>query len=185
MKKEEIKKIYKEKIKKFVHYNFLYFEKSNPKVSDTEFDNLKNEILKLEKDYKFLNHKDSPSNNVGFKPSKNFKKVKHKVAMLSLSNAFEEEDLKNFEKKILNFIDKKNNFILEYSAEPKIDGISASLNYKNGVFVQGLSRGDGKEGEDITSNLMTIDVILKLVKTKDFPEQIDIRGDDFIKNSEF
>ena len=185
MKKEEIKKIYKEKIKTFVHYNFLYFEKSNPKVSDTEFDNLKNEILKLEKDYKFLNHKDSPSNNVGFKPSKNFKKVKHKVAMLSLSNAFEEEDLKNFEKKILNFIDKKNNFILEYSAEPKIDGISASLNYKNGVFVQGLSRGDGKEGEDITSNLMTIDDIPKNIKSDDFPEQIDIRGEVFIKNSDF
>ena len=185
MKKEEIKKIYNEKIKKFVHYNFLYFEKSNPKVSDAEFDDLKNEILKLEKDYKFLNHKDSPSNNVGFKPSKNFKKVKHKVAMLSLANAFEEEDLKNFEKKILNFIDKKNNFILEYSAEPKIDGISASLNYKNGVFVQGLSRGDGKEGEDITSNLMTIDDIPKNIKSDDFPEEIDIRGEVFIKNSDF
>ena len=185
MKKEEIKKIYNEKIKKFVHYNFLYFEKSNPKVSDAEFDDLKNEILKLEKDYKFLNHKDSPSNNVGFKPSKNFKKVKHKVAMLSLANAFEEEDLKNFEKKILNFIDKKNNFILEYSAEPKIDGISASLNYKNGVFVQGLSRGDGKEGEDITSNLMTIDDIPKNIKSGDFPEEIDIRGEVFIKNSDF
>ena len=185
MKKEEIKKIYKEKIKKFLHYNFLYFEKSNPKVSDAEFDDLKNDILKLEKDYKFLNHKDSPSNNVGFKPSKNFKKVKHKVAMLSLANAFEEEDLKNFEKKILNFIDKKNDFILEYSAEPKIDGISASLNYKNGVFVQGLSRGDGKEGEDITSNLMTIDDIPKNIKSDDFPEQIDIRGEVFIKNSDF
>ena len=185
MKKEEIKKIYKEKIKTFVHYNFLYFEKSNPKVSDAEFDDLKKEILKLEEDYKFLNHKDSPSNNVGFKPSKNFKKVKHKVAMLSLSNAFEEEDLKNFEKKILNFIDKKNNFILEYSAEPKIDGISASLNYKNGVFVQGLSRGDGKEGEDITSNLMTIDDIPKNIKSDDFPEEIDIRGEVFIKNSDF
>ncbi len=185
MKKGEIKKIYNEKIKKFLHYNFLYFEKSNPKVSDAEFDDLKNEILKLEKDYKFLNHKDSPSNNVGFKPSKNFKKVNHKVAMLSLANAFEEEDLKNFEKKILNFIDKKQNFILEYSAEPKIDGISASLNYKNGVFVQGLSRGDGKEGEDITSNLMTIDDIPKNINFDDFPEQIDIRGEVFIKNSDF
>ena len=185
MKKEEIKKIYKKKIKKFLHYNFLYFEKSNPNVSDAEFDDLKNEILNLEKDYKFLNHKDSPSNNVGFKPSKNFKKVNHKVAMLSLANAFEEEDLKNFEKKILNFIDKKKNFILEYSAEPKIDGISASLNYKDGKFVQGLSRGDGKEGEDITSNLMTIDDIPKNIKSRDFPEQIDIRGEVFIRNSDF
>ena len=185
MKKEEIKKIYKEKVKKFLHNNFLYFEKSSPEITDEEFDNLKNEILDLEKNYKFLSDKDSPSKNVGFKPSKNFKKVSHKVSMLSLANAFDEEDLKSFEKKIFNFIDQKDNFTLEYSAEPKIDGISASLNYKDGKFVQGLSRGDGKEGEDITSNLMTIDDIPKIVKSKDFPEQIDIRGEVFIKNSDF
>ena len=73
--------------------------------------------------------------------------------MLSLSNAFTEDDLINFEKKILNFLSKKKNFKIFYSAEPKIDGISASLTYKNGKFVKGLSRGDGKEGEDITANL--------------------------------
>ena len=185
MKKEEIKKIYKEKIKKFLHNNFLYFEKSSPEITDEEFDNLKNEILDLEKNYKFLSDKDSPLKNVGFKPSKNFKKVSHKVSMLSLANAFDEEDLKSFEKKIFNFIDQKDNFTLEYSAEPKIDGISASLNYKDGKFIQGLSRGDGKEGEDITSNLMTIGDIPKIVNSKDFPKQIDIRGEVFIKNSDF
>tara|TARA_B100001287_G_scaffold253975_1_gene237062 strand:- start:300 stop:2087 length:1788 start_codon:yes stop_codon:yes gene_type:complete len=105
--------------------------------------------------------------------------------MLSLANAFSEEDLLNFEKKIFNFIGQKNNYSIEYSAEPKIDGISASLNYKNGKFVQGLSRGDGKEGEDITNNLMTIDDIPKVIKSKDFPDQIDIRGEVFIKNSDF
>ena len=185
MKKEEIIKLYKEKIKRFTYYNFLYFEKNTSKISDAKFDTLKKEILKLEKDYTFLKHKDSPSINVGFKPSKNFKKVSHKVPMLSLANAFSEEDLKNFEKKILNFLDQKQDKILEYSAEPKIDGISASLTYKKGRFTQGLSRGDGKQGEDITSNLLTINDIPKFITNKDFPKEIDIRGEVFIKNSDF
>ena len=185
MKKEEIIRLYKDKIKKFTYNNFLYFEKSTPEISDAEFDALKKEILQLEKDYTFLKHKNSPSKNVGFKPSKNFKKVSHKVPMLSLANAFSEEDLKNFEKKIFNFLDQKQDKILEYSAEPKIDGISASLTYKKGKFIQGLSRGDGKQGEDITSNLLTIKDIPKFITNKDFPKEIDIRGEVFIKNSDF
>ena len=163
----DIKNIYLKKIQLLKTYNKFYFQDSNPSVSDQEYDNLKIEILELEKNYEFLKHKDSPSENVGFKPSKNFKKVDHKVPMLSLANAFNEEDLQNFEKRILNFIDQKENFILEYSAEPKIDGISASLIYKEGRFVQGLSRGDGKEGEDITANLMTIEDIPKKIISKD------------------
>ncbi len=185
MKKEEIIRLYKEKIKSFTYNNFLYFEKSTPEISDAEFDALKKEILNLEKDYTFLKHKDSPSKNIGFKPSKNFKKVLHKVPMLSLANAFSEEDLKNFEKKIFNFLDQKKDKILEYSAEPKIDGISASLTYKKGKFIQGLSRGDGKQGEDITFNLLTIKDIPKYITSKDFPKEIDIRGEVFIKNSDF
>ena len=185
MEKGEIIKLYKEKIKRYTYNNFLYFEKSTQEISDAEFDALKKEILKLEKDYTFLKHKDSPSKNVGFKPSKNFKKVLHKVPMLSLANAFSEEDLKNFEKKIFNFLDQKQDKILEYSAEPKIDGISASLTYKKGKFIQGLSRGDGKQGEDITSNLLTIKDIPKYITSKDFPKEIDIRGEVFIKNSDF
>ena len=181
----DIKNIYLKKIQLLKTYNKFYFQDSNPSVSDQEYDNLKIEILELEKNYEFLKHKDSPSENVGFKPSKNFKKVDHKVPMLSLANAFNEEDLQNFEKRILNFIDQKENFILEYSAEPKIDGISASLIYKEGRFVQGLSRGDGKEGEDITANLMTIEDIPKKIISKDFPAIIDIRGEVFIKNSDF
>jgi DNA ligase (NAD+) len=96
-----------------------------------------------------------------------------------------EEDLLNFEKRILNFISEKENFKLSYSAEPKIDGISASLTYKNGKFVKGLSRGDGKEGEDITANLETIKDIPKKISNKNFPEEIDIRGEVFIQNSDF
>ncbi len=185
MNKEEIKKLYTKKIDQLKKNNYLYFEKNNPKISDGDFDLLKKEILELEKKYNFLNSKDSPSKILGFKPSKNFNKVSHKKPMLSLANAFSEEDLKNFEKKIYNFLDQKENIILEYSAEPKIDGISASLFYKNGEFTQGLSRGDGKEGEDITLNLKTIKDIPNEIKSSNFPNEIDIRGEVFIQNSDF
>ena len=185
MNKKEIKDKYNKKIKLINNYNKYYFEKSDPKVSDKDYDNLKKDILTLEQKHKFLKSKDSPSKNIGYKPSKNFKKVQHKIQMLSLSNAFSKDDLVNFEKKILNFISQKDDFKIDYSAEPKIDGISASLTYKNGKFTTGLSRGDGKEGEDITENLNTIEDIPKEIFSKDFPEEIDIRGEVFIKNSDF
>jgi DNA ligase (NAD+) len=105
--------------------------------------------------------------------------------MLSLSNAFDIEDLINFEKRILNFLSKDKEFNLSFSTEPKIDGISASLIYKNGKFTVGLSRGDGKEGEDITANLATIKDIPNIIHANDFPEEIDIRGEVFIQNSDF
>jgi len=105
--------------------------------------------------------------------------------MLSLANAFSEEDLFNFEKKISNYLDRANISNIFYTAEPKIDGISASLIYKNGEFITGLSRGDGKEGEDITANLKTIEDIPKFIKIKEFPKEIDVRGEVFIQNSDF
>ena len=183
--KKEIKKLYKKKIDLIKEFNKYYYDQSNPKVSDKEYDNLKKKILLLENKYSFLKSINSPSKTVGFKPSKNFKKVSHKVPMLSLANAFEKEDLINFEKRILNFLSEEKKFSLSYSAEPKIDGISASLIYKNGEFKIGLSRGDGKEGEDITANLLTIKDIPKKIQTKDFPEEIDIRGEVFIQNNDF
>jgi len=185
MDKTKIKKKYAKKIEKFLKLNKYYYDLSKPIVDDKEYDQIKEEILLLEKEYNFLKDKNSPSKIVGFKPSKNFKKVSHKVPMLSLSNAFSEEDLLNFEKKIINFLDQKNSFEIEYSAEPKIDGISASLIYKNGEFVMGLSRGDGKEGEDITQNLNTINDFPKNIIAKDFPTEIDIRGEVFIQNKDF
>jgi len=183
-----IKKIqdhYKKKIDLLKKYDLYYYDKSNPLVTDQIYDKLKFEIISLETKYFFLKSKFSPQKVVGFKPSKNFKKIIHKVPMLSLANAFSEQDLLNFEKKILNYLDQKNNSCIEYTAEPKIDGISASLIYKNGQFVTGLSRGDGKEGEDITANLKTIEDIPKFVKAKEFPKEIDIRGEVFIQNSDF
>ena len=176
---------YRKKINLLQIYNKKYYEESDPAVSDEEYDTLKKDILLLEQKYKFLNSEKSPSRTVGYKPSRNFNKVVHKVPMLSLSNAFGEKDLINFEKKILNFISEDKTFKIFYSAEPKIDGISASLSYKNGDFIRGLSRGDGSVGEDITENLRTIKDIPMKILEKDFPKEIDIRGEVFIQNSDF
>ena len=185
MNKKEIQKEYNKKIKLYNNYSKHYYDNSSPIVSDKEFDELKQVILLLEKNYNFLNSKKSPSQMVGFKPYKNFNKVKHRIPMLSLSNAFDEKDLLNFEKKILNFISKEDSYKIVYSAEPKIDGISASLIYQDGKFIKGLSRGDGNEGEDITNNLATIKDIPKKIISKNFPKEIDIRGEVFIQNSDF
>ena len=183
--KSKILNSYNKKIKLLDTYNKFYYEKSSPKVTDEIFDKLKEEIKLLEKKYDFLKSKNSPSKIVGYKPSKNFEKKNHKVPMLSLSNAFTEDDLINFEKKILNYLSEEKTFEITYSAEPKIDGISASITYKNGKFISGLSRGDGKEGEDITKNLATLEDIPKKIVSKDFPSEIDIRGEVFITNRDF
>ena len=185
MTRKKIEKEYNEKIKKLTKLNKFYFEKNNPKVDDREYDTLKKDILNLESRYSYLRSKNSPSVIVGYKPSKNFRKVSHRVPMLSLANAFDQDDLNNFEKKIMNYLNQTNRLEVEYSAEPKIDGISASLSYKNGNFITGLSRGDGKEGEDITENLKTINDIPQKILSRDFPSDIDIRGEIFIQNNDF
>ena len=185
MNNDFIKKNYLKKIELIEEYNKHYYNRDKPIIPDNEFDILKKDIIDLENKYKFLNSEKSPSKLVGFKPSKVFKKVKHKAPMLSLGNAFEENDLKTFEKKIVNFLSLKDTSTIEYSAEPKIDGISASLIYINGKFTQGLSRGDGVEGEDITQNLKTIKDIPLNITAKNFPKKIDIRGEVFIENNDF
>ena len=185
MDKKKLSSNYKKKIELIKKYNQYYFDKSKPLVDDQKYDLLKKEIIQLEKENPFLKELGSLSEIVGFKPSKNFKKLAHKVPMLSLGNVFSEEDLYNFEKKLINFLSLKKTDQIYYSAEPKIDGISASLTFKNGKFYKGLSRGDGKEGEDITENLATINDIPKNISSRDFPEEIDIRGEVFIQNSDF
>ena len=175
---------YKNKLKLLEKYNKFYYQNQKPIVSDKQFDKLKTEILELEKKHGFSDTK-SPSVKIGYKPSKKFQKFKHKVKMLSLSNAFNKEDLINFQKKNINFLALDKNYEFEYSAEPKIDGISASLNYKKGKLIRGLSRGDGEEGEDITENLKTIRDIPLNVSHPDFPEEIDIRGEVFIETNDF
>tara|TARA_B100000886_G_scaffold179368_1_gene122956 strand:+ start:10033 stop:12063 length:2031 start_codon:yes stop_codon:yes gene_type:complete len=183
--KKKIEKEYNKKIQRLINLNKHYYKNNNPIVDDREYDALKKDILSLESKYSHLKSKNSPSLIVGFKPSKNFKKVSHRVPMLSLANAFDQDDLNNFEKKIMNYLNQKGHLEIEYSTEPKIDGISASLSYVNGNFVTGLSRGDGKEGEDITENLKTINDIPKKISSKDFPNDIEIRGEIFIQNKDF
>ena len=185
MNDKDIEIEYLKKIDLAQKYNKYYYDKNKPIVTDQIFDLLKKDITNLENKYKFLKNKSSPTRSVGFKPSKNFQKAKHKVPMLSLGNAFNEEDLNNFEKKINNFLSIKEINIIDYSAEPKIDGISASLIYVNGQFTKGLSRGDGTEGEDITQNLKTINDIPLKINAKNFPKEIDVRGEVFIENEDF
>jgi len=185
MNKSIIKKKYLKDLDYFNKLNEAYYNNNKPIVQDYEYDIVKKKLLALEKDYPFLKNNRSASLIVGYKPSKNFKKETHKVPMLSLGNAFSENDLNNFEKKILNYINDFKFEDIEYSAEPKIDGISASLIYKDGIFIKGLSRGDGKEGEDITENLKTIRDIPQKISYKGFPSEIDIRGEVFIQNSDF
>ena len=185
MNNKDVETEYLKKVDLVQKHNKYYYDKDKPIISDHEFDILKKDIISLENKYKFLKSEHSPSRSVGFKPSKNFEKVNHKVPMLSLGNAFNEEDLKNFEKKIINFLSLKNTDTIEYSAEPKIDGISASLIYVNGKLTQGLSRGDGNQGENITQNLRTINDIPLEINAKNFPKEIDIRGEVFIENNDF
>ena len=183
MNKEKTIRIYNNKLSRLNEHNKLYFENSNPKISDAEYDKLKNEILNLEKENPYLKNSNNSNIKVGYAPSKNFEKYEHIVPMLSLSNAFDYDDLKNFEKKILNFLNFDTKF--NYSVEPKIDGISASLTYKNKKLTHGVSRGDGKIGEIITENLKTIKDIPKEIKSKNFPDKIEIRGEVFITKKEF
>ena len=178
-----LKKKYLELLRELRKHNKLYYDKSSPIISDQDYDQIKLEILEIEKNNKNFIKKDSPSKNIGYKPSKNFQKFKHRVKMLSLSNAFNKEDLINFEKKIFNYLNKKVEF--QYSVEPKIDGISASLTYKQGKLENGVSRGDGLEGELITENLKTIKDIPQTISDKKFPQDIEIRGEVFIKKKDF
>ena len=185
MQKKEIEKIYIKKINELKKHNKAYFQNDNPLISDKKYDDLKVEILSLEKKYKYLKNKKSPSKNVGYKPSDKFKKIAHDTPMLSLANAFSKENIEDFLKKVKNFLNIKNTSNIVFSAEPKIDGISASLKYINGIFTTGLSRGDGKIGEDITNNLKTIKDIPKKIDKNNFPKILDVRGEVYISRSDF
>ena len=184
MQSKEIEKEYIDKINKLTKHNKAYFELDNPIISDEDYDKLKKEILSLEKKFSYLKSKNSPSKNVGYKPSNKFKKIKHLKPMLSLSNAFKKEDMKDFLSKIGNYLNSKD-LNIELSTEPKIDGISASLVYENGLLVKGLSRGDGITGEDILQNLMTISGIPKKIYEKNLPKILEIRGEVYIGKKDF
>ena len=184
MKKSEILKIYKDKVKELKKHNFLYFNKDNPKISDAEYDKLKEELRKLEESNSSLKKLNLLQNIVGSKPTNKFKKIKHLKSMLSLSNAFEKKDMEDFLKKIDNFLNQQNNN-LELFSEPKIDGISATLIYEKGLLSKGLSRGDGVTGEDILENLKTIRTLPKKINGTDVPNLLEIRCEVFISKKDF
>ena len=165
-------------------HNNLYFNQDNPQISDADYDRIKLKALELEKKYPYLKSQDSIEKIVGTSPSNKFRKIKHLIPMLSLSNSFEKKDMVDFLKKIKNFINL-NNENVELFSEPKIDGISATLVYENGLLTKGLSRGDGLVGEDILNNLKTIKSIPKKIQSKLVPELLEIRCEVYIGKKDF
>ena len=146
-----------EKLRKEIHYHsYLYYVKDQPEITDYEFDKLYRELVDLEKEYPELITSDSPTQRVGGKATDDFDKVKFKKPMLSLSNAFNAEELHDFHRRVTGGLGDAK---VEYITELKIDGLSMNLVYENGRFVQGLTRGDGKVGEDVTANVKTIKTI--------------------------
>ncbi len=178
-------KEYKEKITLIKKLNKAYYLNDKQLVSDAEYDRIKKDILDFEKKNPKIISKDSPTKKVGFAPSEKFSKVKHLIPMLSLDNAFTKDDVEDFLKKIRNYLNFEKDAPVELTAEPKIDGISASLIYKNNKIIRGLSRGDGEYGEDITENLLTIKDIPKILDGENIDKEFEIRGEVYIGKKDF
>lgn len=164
-------------------YSYHYYVLDAPIVPDAEYDRLYRELQTLELQHPQLVTNDSPTQRVGEKPLKNFPEVRHSIPMLSLDNAFDEQDLKNFDKRIRDILGLMNEEI-DYAAEPKLDGVAVSLLYANGVLVRGATRGDGNMGEDITQNIRTIKSIPLHLRGL-FPQILEIRGEVYIPKKEF
>jgi len=182
--KKSIIENYKKKTQLIKKHNKYYHQKDKPLINDAEYDNLKKELVDLERNNSFLKELGSISESIGAPPLNRFKKIKHLKPMLSLSNAFDKNGMKDFLSKILNFLNSKD-VNLELSSEPKIDGISASLTYIDGVLSKGVSRGDGILGEDILQNLKTISEVPKKILDKNVPKILEIRGEVYIGKKDF
>ncbi len=183
-KKEEIIRRLKKLEKVIKKHNFNYHTLDNPQISDKEFDNLVQENDNLENKYPNLVLKNSPNKMYGGKIKENFKKINHESQMYSLSNAFNNNDIKEFIKRSIKFLNLDNDDDFQYICEPKIDGLSLNLVYKNGILVSAGTRGDGFTGEDVTDNILNIKNIPSNLK-KNFPDFIEIRGEVFLSKSDF
>ena len=166
------------------HHDERYYQEDNPDVSDGEYDALRQELIMLEKSFPDLITKDSPTQNVGARPSKGFSKIKHAMPMLSLGNVFNEEELDDFLSRVHRFLGIAPDENIEVAAEPKIDGLSCSLRYEEGKLVHAATRGDGHEGEDITKNVNVIDDIPKEIKG-DVPAVLEVRGEVYMRRDDF
>lgn len=162
-----------------------YHAEDAPTITDAEYDALRRRNLAIEERFPDLVREDSPSRRVGAAPAEGFAKVRHAVPMLSLAKAYTDEDVTDFLERGRRFFDRDKDLDIAFTAEPKIDGLSASLRYERGVFVQGATRGDGAVGEDITANLKTIADIPAKLKGSGWPETIEIRGEVYMTYAEF
>ena len=171
-------------IKKIEEHNVNYYIKENPLISDYEYDLLLRELESLEKQYPEFIHSSSPTQRVGASPSKQFEEIEHSIPMLSLSNAMSESEVVQFDDQVKKILKTDND--IEYVAEPKLDGVAIEVVYKKGIFSHGSTRGNGEIGEDISSNIKTIKTIpLRLFNDMNPPELLELRGEVFIKKSDF
>ncbi len=183
---EIIKRI--EELRELIHqHDYNYYVLNEPTISDREYDLLMKELIELENKYPFLITPDSPTQRVGGEPTKEFPVAVHEVPMLSLSNTYSIEELYDFHRRVKEGLPEGEK--IEYVTELKIDGVAVSLKYRNGLFIQGVTRGDGTRGDDITNNLRTIRALpLRLnfrdVKRKDF-ENIEVRGEVYMNRDDF
>ena len=164
-------------------HNYLYHTLDTPEVSDAEFDRLFHELKALESDYPDLVADDSPTQRVGSQPLDSFDQVVHEMPMLSLDNAFGEEDMHDFNRRVLARLGSNDD--VAYACEPKIDGVAVSLLYDDGRLVRGATRGDGTTGEDITSNVRTIDSIPLTLMGTGYPQRLEVRGEIYFSLSGF
>ncbi|MDC2978402.1 NAD-dependent DNA ligase LigA [Pelagibacteraceae bacterium] len=184
MDKQKILKRLKELADLIKIHNYNYHTLDKPEITDQEFDKLVKENDILEKKYPSLILKESPNKNYGSKIKDNFKKIKHDSQMYSLANAFDDNDIKEFIKRSVKFLNLDNDDDFQYICEPKIDGLSLNLVYKNGNLISAGTRGDGFIGEDVTENISNIKNIPSKLK-KNFPSFIEIRGEVFLNKSDF
>jgi DNA ligase (NAD+) len=179
---EDARARHKKLVKEIAKHDELYHGKDAPEISDAEYDRLRRELEKIESEFPELMTDQSPSAKVGAVPSKGFKKVKHSVSMLSLSNVFNEEELYDFLEKIRRFLNVSGD--IELVAEPKIDGLSCSLRYEKGKLALAATRGDGFEGEDITANVQHIGDIPKTLPNG-VPDILEVRGEVYMRRDDF
>ena len=174
----DVKKKMDELIDLINYHSNKYYNEDTPEISDFEYDNLMKELMKIETEHPELKREDSPSTRVGGKPLDKFNQVTHKIPMLSLSNAYSAQDLRDFDKRVRESVNKD----VEYVVECKIDGLSVGLTYVDGVFKTGATRGNGVIGEDITQNLKTVKTIPLKIDDK---EEIIVRGEVYISKENF